>query len=76
MDNKTFSYEINLTESQRGALEYWQSQQDEKVKKSQIDYGDSSGYAWVITPYTFGTSIHVENIITKERIDLTEYHSW
>lgn len=70
-----------LNEDQAQKLAAWMQEQDTKVAARQnrpdAYYGASGGaYTYKFTPTTLGLVIKVENGLTKEEIDLTEYDGW
>jgi len=80
-DSNVFSFEVNLTSTQKRLLRVWTREQDEKVADKQQgkfpNYGAVGGaYSWIITRTSVGVRIGAENSVTKDRIDLTDYSSW
>jgi hypothetical protein len=56
-------------------LQAWKKKQDAKTRK--VYKGAIGGeYTFSFSPTGIGTAIHVENSITKEVIDITDYEHW
>ena len=74
-------FNFSMDSSQIEKFERWAKLQDNKVAKLQNKkfayYGASGGgYIFEFSPSGIGTSIYVRNSITKDTIDLSEYHNW
>jgi hypothetical protein len=78
---------FDLTKDQWRRLQEWSSAQNDKVAKMQDDascdfpctpyYGAIGGHlTYSFTPTSIGTIVVVENNVTKEKIDLTDYDLW
>jgi hypothetical protein len=78
-------FELDAEQSKR--LNEWCSEQDKKVMESQKGtevehsgeayYGCSGGsVTYMFTPTTLGLVVKVQNNMTGEIIDLTDYESW
>jgi hypothetical protein len=68
------TFEFKLDAERRKKLKKWIKQQE---KKTGGEYGAiGGGYAYCFTPTSLGTLIHVENTITKESINLTNFDNW
>ncbi len=53
----------------------WKKKQDAKTRK--LHKGFLGGqYTYSFSPTGIGTAIHVDNALTKDVIDITDYQSW
>ena len=78
---------FSLSKEQEKKLAGWQLVQEAKVisleKGTELEHSDEAyygavggGYTYSFTPTSLGCITKVENNITKEEIDLTEYDQW
>ena len=56
-------------------LEKWKKKQDTKSRKKSKLYSEGQ-YTYSFSPTGIGTAIRVENTLTKDVIDITDYDSW
>lgn len=83
------SFSMQLSEAKSKEFEEWKIEQDDKVAYMQKDsqfakqgfllpyYGACGGaYNYTFTPTSLGTCLVVEHIMTKEKINLTDFDEW
>lgn len=70
---------FKLEPEQLKEISKWMETQDAAAKhgKEHPYYGCSGGgYTYHFTPTTLGLVVKVTNNLTKEEIDVTDYHNW
>lgn len=66
---------FSISDKEMDKLEAWEKKQDTKSRKVHKDCTGGQ-YTYSFSPTGIGTTIRVENTITKEVIDITDYQSW
>lgn len=77
MSSATFT----ITADQLEKLGRWQEIQDQKVADRQgrsfPNYGCAGGgYSYIFGPCGIGTTVRVQNLLTNDTIDLSDYDNW
>ena len=66
---------FTISDKEMTTLIAWKKKQDAKTRKTYK--GATMGqYHYTFCPTGIGTAIHVENALTKDVIDITDYQSW
>lgn len=66
---------FTIPENQIKKLEKWMKEQDQKAFQIDIEhhYGAiGGGYSYTFTPTSIGTFIEVRNVVTGEKIDVSD----